>query len=169
MLTAPARQGKRMPRRVGDFVPEFDGLYCDGETFRERSFLDLRGERGAVLVFGGFVGSAVATNWWTRYESAGWHEFEEVPVLGVHRDGPYAVNAFLRERESPFGIFADVEGEIAAAFDLLEEREGMAGVRTARRAVFVATPDGTIVHAWTAEGWIDPVPRTEIEIAVEGL
>lgn len=158
-----------MPPAVGDPAPGFEGLYCDGQTFRRRSWTDSYGARGAVLVFGGFVGSAVATNWWTRYEAAGWHEFEAVPVYGVHRDGPYAVNAFIRERESPFGLFADVEGSIAEAYDLLEERGGMAGARTARRAVFVITAEGIVVHAWEAEGWIDPVPRRRIEAAVEGL
>jgi peroxiredoxin len=158
-----------MPPEPEDTAPAFEGLLCDGETFRPRSLADVRGERGTVLVFGGFVRSAIASNWWTRYENAGWHEFDGVPVLGVHRDGPYAVNAFLRERESPFSLFADVEGQIAAAYDLLTEREGMAGARTARRAIFVLDADGVVAHAWNTHDWISPVPRDEIRTAVEAL
>lgn len=158
-----------MPPRGGDTAPAFEGLYCDGEIFRSRTIGDSIGERGAVLVFGGFVFSAIATNWWTRYESAGWHEFEGVPVHGIHRDGPYAVNAFIRERESPFGIFADIEGSIAESFDLLERRDGMADVRTARRAVYVVDDERTIEHVWLAEDWISPVPRSAIEDAVASV
>jgi len=158
-----------MPPAPGERAPEFEGLYCDGETFRTRSLAAVRGDRGAVLVFGGFVFSAIATNWWQRYENAGWHEFDDVPVIGVHRDGPYAVNAFLRERDSPFGIFADVEGSIADAYDLLVEREGMAGVRTAGRSIFVLDADGVVDHVWRTDDWISPVPREEIEAAVAAL
>ncbi len=158
-----------MPPRAGETAPAFEGLYCDGETFRSRALAGSIGERGAVLVFGGFVFSAIATNWWTRYETAGWHAFDGVPVHGIHRDGPYAVNAFIRERESPFGIFADVEGSIAETYDLLERREGMADVRTARRAVCVLDGDGTIEHVWLADDWISPVPRSEIEEAVASV
>jgi len=158
-----------MPPAPGERAPEFEGLYCDGETFRTRSLAEVRGDRGTVLVFGGFVFSAIATNWWQRYENAGWQEFADVPVIGVHRDGPYAVNAFLRERESPFGIFADVEGSIADAYDLLVEREGMADARTAQRAIFVLDGDGVVDHVWRTDDWISPVPREEIEAAVAAL
>lgn len=158
-----------MPPAADETAPAFEALYCDGETFRPRSLDAVGGDRGTVLVFGGFVGSAIATNWWTRYENAGWHEFDGVPVVGVHRDGPYAVNAFLRERESPFAVFADVEGEIADAYDLLTERQGMAGLRTARRAIFVLDEDGIVEHVWDTQDWISPVPRDEIEAAVAAI
>ena len=158
-----------MPPAPGERAPEFEGLYCDGETFRTRSLAEVRGQRGTVLVFGGFVFSAIATNWWQRYENAGWQAFDDVPVIGVHRDGPYAVNAFLRERDSPFGIFADVEGSIADTYDLLVERDGMCGVRTAGRAIVVLDADGVVDHVWRTDDWISPVPREEIEAAVAAL
>jgi peroxiredoxin len=124
-----------MPPHAGDAAPGFEALHCDGETFRPRSLEESLGERGAVLIFGGFVFSAIAQNWWTRYEKYGWHEFDGVPVYGVYRDGPYAINEFLRERSVPFSFFADVDGAIADAYDLLVEREGMAGRPVGHRRV----------------------------------
>jgi peroxiredoxin len=158
-----------MPPDPGEQAPDFEGLYCDGETFRPRPLSAVRGNRGTVLVFGGFVGSAIATNWWQRYENADWDAFQDVPVIGVHRDGPYAINAFLRARESPFSMFADVEGSIAGAYDLLGEREGMAGIRTADRAILVIDGAGVVDHVWRTDDWISPVPRAEIEAAVADL
>lgn len=158
-----------MPPSEGESAPEFEGLYCDGETFRPRTLAESLGDRGAVLVFDGFVGSAIATNWWRLYELAGWHEFDGVPVYGVHRDGPYAVNAFIREREIPFGLFADVDGEIAEAYDLLTERQGMAGVHTSRRAIFVLDDEATVTYAWDTDEWVSPVSRSEIGAAVAEL
>ena len=156
-----------MPPTEGETALDFEALYCDGETFRERS-LSAVVDDGAVLVFSGFVFNAINENWFKQYERAGWDEFD-VPVVAVARDGPYAVNAFLRDIDSPFGAFADVEGRAADAYDLLAERDGMADVRTARRAILVLDSDREIRHAWVSDDWISPVPREDIETAVAAL
>jgi len=158
-----------MPPAVGDDAPEFEALLCDGETFRPTALRAALGERGGVLVFDGFVFSAIAQNWWTRYELAGWDEFDGVPVYGVVRDGPYSVNEFIRQMDSPFSIFSDLNGDAADAYDLLVERSGMAGTETARRGVFVLDDAGEVRFAWDTEEWIHPVPREEVEDAVETL
>lgn len=157
-----------MPPREGERVPDFEALRCDGETFRARTLTESLDAAGGVLVFFGFVFNAISDNWWTRYERAGWQEFD-VPVYGVGRDGPYATNAFLREADRPFEFFADVDGDVARAYDLLVEREGMAGVHTARRAVFVVDGDRVVRARWVGDDWISPVPREDIEEAVAGL
>jgi peroxiredoxin len=158
-----------MPPAVGDDAPSFEALCCDGETFRTTTFSERVGERGAVLVFDGFVFSAIARNWWRRYEQAGWDDFEDVTVTGVVRDGPYAINEFLRRNDSPFAMFSDVDGELAAAYDLLVDREGMAGLTTARRAIAVIDTEGIVRHVWDTDEWIHPVPREEIEAEIEQL
>lgn len=157
-----------MPPAVGDDIPLFEALLCDGETFRPRGLGDVIGEDGAVLVFDGFVFSAIAQNWWRRYEEADWNEFP-VPVYGVVRDGPYSINEFLRQLDSPFSIFSDLNGEAAEAYELLVERQGMAGTKTPRRAVFVIDGDGKVQYAWDTDEWIHPVPRDDVEAAVEQL
>lgn len=158
-----------MPPAVGDAAPEFEALLCDGETFRPTPLADRISDRGAVLVFDGFVFSAIAQNWWRRYDGAGWDAFDGVPVTGVVRDGPYSINEFLRGIDSPFSIYSDLNGDVAAAYDLLVEREGMAGTETPRRAIFVLDADGVVRHGWDTEEWIHPVPREEIEAAVADL
>ncbi|CAI50200.1 peroxiredoxin domain protein [Natronomonas pharaonis DSM 2160] len=158
-----------MPPEVGDHAPAFEALCCDGETFRPTSLTDAVGDRGAVFVFDGFVFSAIARNWWPRYEAYGWNEFDAVPVYGVVRDGPYSVNEFLRQLESPFSIFSDLNGDVAAAYDLLVERDGMVGTKTPQRAVFVLNSEGVVTERWLADDWIRPVPHEDIEAAVERL
>lgn len=158
-----------MPPAVGDVVPAFEALLCDGETFRPTPLADRIGDRGAVLVFDGFVFSAIAQNWWLRYDHADWDEFEGVPVTGVVRDGPYSINEFLRGIDSPFAMYSDVNGDVADGYDLLVEREGMAGTETAKRAIFALDADGVVRHAWHTDEWIHPVPREEVETAVADL
>lgn len=157
-----------MPPTEGQTVPDFEALLCEGETFRPARLSEELAANGAVLVFFGFVFNAISENWWKRYVRAGWHEFD-VPVYGIGRDGPYAMNEFLRSKELPFAFFADVETSVADAYDLLTEREGMADVRTAQRAVFVIDGDCEVQYAWTTDEWIYPVPRGDIEEAVSGL
>lgn len=158
-----------MPPSIGDDAPGFEALLCDGETFRPKELDAAIGERGAVLVFDGFVFSAIAQNWWLRYEHAGWDEFSHVPVYGIVRDGPYSINEFLRQLDSPFSIYSDLNGDVAEAYDLLVEREGMAGTKTPRRAVFVLDDEGVVRYAWDTDEWIYPVPREDIEDAVKAL
>jgi peroxiredoxin len=157
-----------MPPSEGDVAPDFEALYCDGEAFRARQLSETLDERGGVVVFFGFVFNAISENWWKRYKRAGWGEFD-VPVVGVGRDGPYSMNEFVRDKDLPFGFFSDLEGEVADAYDLLVEREGMAGVHTAKRAVYVLDGDREVQHVWTSDDWIHPVPREEIETAIDDL
>ena len=156
-----------MPPSEGERAPDFEALLCDGETFRPTRLSDVL-DGGCVLVFYGFSFSAIAENWWKRYERADWADFP-VPVVGVSRDGPYAQNAFLRYLDSPFRLFGDGEGTAARAYDLLTEREGMGETKTARRAVFVLDGDRRVTHRWLGEDWISPVPRKDVEAAVAEL
>lgn len=158
-----------MPPSVGEAAPGFEALYCDGETFRERTLASATGDRGTVLAFGGFVFGPVARNWFPRYVRYGWHDADGVALYPVQRSGPYATNAFLRRLDSPLEVFADVEGAVAEAYGLLAERDGMAGAKTARRGVFVLDDEGVVQYAYDTDEWIHPLPRDDVEDAIESL
>ena len=93
----------------------------------------------------------------------------EARLHGVGRDGPYSMNAFIRDVDSPFELFADVDGDVADAFDLLIVRQGMAGVHTSRRAVYVLDGDGVVRDRWIEEDYIRPVPTRELEESIRDL
>ncbi|WP_226481044.1 redoxin domain-containing protein [Natrinema amylolyticum] len=159
-----------MPPTEGETVTDFEALLCDGETFRSTPLSEALGARGGVVVCTGFAFSAIAQNWWKHFVRAGWDEFEDVPVLGVSRDGPYAQNEFLRWLDRPeFRFFADVNGEVSESLDLLAERSHMANVSTPWRSAFVLDSDREVRYAFVADDWISPLPREEIEAAVENL
>ncbi|WP_339104873.1 redoxin domain-containing protein [Haloterrigena salinisoli] len=159
-----------MPPTVGDELPDFEALLCDGETFRSTALSAALGERGGVLISTGFAFSAIAQNWWTQFVRAGWGAFEDVAVLGVSRDGPYAQNEFLRWLDEPaFRFFADVNGEIGESLDLLVDRDHMADVATPWRSAFVVDADREVRYAFVADDWISPLPLEEIEDAIASL
>lgn len=155
------------PPAVGEKAPTFTRLLCDGKTFRATDLNDVL-DGGAVLVFYGFTYSAIAENWWKEYARRGWDEFD-IPVVGVSRDGPYAQNRFLREMGLPFTLFADVNGTAIDRYGLTTVRDGMAGVETARRAVFVLDEERIVTERWLGEDWISPPPVEGLETAVESL
>lgn len=158
-----------MPPTVGERAPGFEALLCDGETFRSTPLAAVTAAGGgAVLVFSASAFSAIAENWWKRYDRAEWAEFD-VPVLGVSRDSPYGLNAFIRETDSPFRMFADVDGGASEAFGLLVEREGMANTSTPMRATFLLDADLTVRYRWVAEDWISPAPLEPVGEAVDAL
>lgn len=157
------------PLAVGERAPDFEALYCDGETFRPEHLRAVMGDRGTVLAFGGFAFSPPGRNWFRRYEWYGWTDHEGVAMVPVLRAGPYAANAFIRRLESPLAAFADVEGSAAEDYGLLTEREDMAGARTARRAVFVLDGEGVVRFAWVADRSDSPLPREAIDEAIDGL
>lgn len=152
---------------VDERGPEFTALLCDGETFRARS-LTAAMDGGCVLVFYGFAFSAIADNWWRRYDRAGWDEFD-VPVLGVCRDGPYAQNAFLRSIDSPFRSFSDPDGVAPEAYGLLSRRPDMADAGTARRAIVVLDGERTVRHRWVADDQLDAPSLSGVTEAVAEL
>lgn len=154
---------------VGDELPDLTALLCDGEAFRETSLRRASGERGVLVYFYGFSFSAIATNWWKRYRRYGWDGFDGVPMVGVCRDGPYAVNAFIRDVDAPFEIYADVDAELADAFGLRRSRDDMPDASTARRAVYLFDGDGTATYRWLADDDVSPVEVDEVETAVQEL
>lgn len=157
------------PPTEGDKAPDFEALLCDGEVFQNTTLNNVIDERGCVLIFYGFSFNAISLNWWKQYERMGWNQYSGISVVGVGRDGPYAINQFLRKIDSPFRVFSDVDGGVARKYSLLTEREGMANASTAKRAVYVLKPGRETNYSWISHDWISPVPTVEVESVLEEL
>lgn len=158
-----------MPPENGEVAPGFEALLCDGEVFEDTHVDDALGSRGGILYFQGFSFSAIARHWWKRFERGGWDEFDDLEVIGVGRDGPFAQNAFLRRIDSPFRVYADVDGYITDEFDLRIERDGMGHVSAPQRSVYVLDDDREVQYRWISPDTVSPPPVDEIEAAVEEL
>ncbi len=157
------------PLGVDDALPDVEALLCDGEVFRPRALEETVGDRGLLLSFHGFSFSAIATNWWKRYERYGWSDIEGVPLVCVCRDGPYAVNEFVRQVDASFDVYADVDAEIADAFGLRRSRDDMPDASTARRAVYVFDDAGRATYRWLSDDDVSPVDVDGVEEVVSSL
>lgn len=149
-----------MSSDTGTEAPDGTALHCDGETFYAQSLSNAMAD-GCVLVFFRFAFSATAENWWRRYDRANWNEFD-IPVYGVARDGPYALNAFIRDLDSPFVMFSDTNGTLCESYGLLTGVDDMAGQEVARRAVLVVDETREIRYRWVADDSLDAVSLSEV-------
>ena len=139
----------------GDEVLEFTRPFVTAEFWEDRplgSFAESeRSDGRTILVFTPMIGSFVAEYVWTELRDREWDALD-VPVLGISVATPYAISAFLDEFDVPFGIFADPANEIASAYGIAHDLDGMAGVSEPRLAFF-ALEDGTVADAWIAREW----------------
>jgi peroxiredoxin len=156
-----------MPLSHGEVVPAFEALRCDGETIREITLNEISGQEGTVIVTFQFAFSAIADNWWGKYTRDGWANFDDVETVGLSRDQPYALNAFLRGIDTPFVMCSDPDGTATKELGVLGCRPDMGDIRPAKRATFVLDDDRTITYAWVSESQLDPTPTDEVEAAVE--
>jgi peroxiredoxin Q/BCP len=71
-------------------------------------------------------------------------------ILGVSPDTPQAQKKFQQKYSLPFGLLADPDKKVAAAYGVLQEKN-MYGrkVMGIARTTFVIGPDGKIQHIFT--------------------
>lgn len=126
MVYTTSRRTCSTPPENGETAPKFETLLCDGEVFEGTHINDVLGERSCVLYFYGFVYSAIARHWCKRFDRANCDEFDDVNIIGVSRDGPFAQNEFFQQSDSPFSVYEDSGGYITDEFSRRIERDGMA-------------------------------------------
>ena len=136
----------------GDEAPDFTRPLVTDELWEDRSLADLAGEGRTILVFTPMIGSFVGKYVYDELLDRGWADRDE-RVVGVTASTPYGVSRFLDGGEYPFAIFADPGNDVATAYGIAHDLDGMAGVSEPRLA-FVAIDDELTVEAtWVATEW----------------
>ena len=111
---------------VGQKAPDFIApVVVDGEGFAMELFARIRQHEAVVLYFypADFVAEPTAELCAMR--QAGWHDSEELLVVGLSGDSLFSHAAYAREYELPFPLVSDFHGGIAESYGLLaEEWEG---------------------------------------------
>jgi len=146
----------------GEHAPSFTRPLVTNEYWENRSLESLLEDGPLVLVFTSMIGSFVARYVWSELADREWHNGER-QVVGVTASDPYAVSAFADEHELPFRLFADPANDVADAYGLAHELDGMAGVSEPRVAVLAIDADQTVEHAWVATEWPEFPPYDDLE------
>jgi peroxiredoxin Q/BCP len=134
---------------VGEVAPEFEGPSSLGGRFR---LSEQRGHPVVVYFYpaADTPGCTVETKAFRDLHP----EFQrrQVTVVGVSVDTPDDESKFARKFDVPFGLIADPDGKIAAAYGVV----GKSG--SARRVSFLIGPDGHVVETVDTS---KPMPHVE--------
>jgi peroxiredoxin len=124
---------------IGDEAPDFE--LTDQHTQPVR-LSDHRGRKAVALVFFPLAFSPVCTGELSgvRDDLASFQS-EDVQVLAVSVDSPFALGAFAEREGYEFPLLSDMwpHGEVARRYGVFNEDMGVA-----RRGTFVIDPDGVV-------------------------
>jgi peroxiredoxin len=151
----------------GDEAPDFTRPLVTDEFWADVALSDLADDGPVCLVFHPMDGSFPATYIWNelRDREVGDH----CTVVGVSISTPYAHKRLIEERDMDFRLFSDPSNEVARAYGVAHDLDGMAGVEEARPATVVVDEDRTVRYAWVAEEWPDFPPYDELEAELRSV
>ena len=90
----------------------------------------------------------------------------DVTVVGVTISTPYAVASFLDDTGLPYAMVSDPPNEVAEAYGVVHDLDGMAGIAEPRPAVFLVDSERSVEYAWVASEWPSVPPYDELETAI---
>jgi len=151
----------------GDRAPDFTRPLVTDEFWADASLSDLTDEGPVCLVFYPMDGAFPATYIWNELRDREWDD--HLTVVGVSISTPYAHKRLIEERGMPYDLFADPANEVAEAYGIAHELDGMAGVSEPRPATFLLDEDRTVQYAWVAEEWPDFPPYDALEAEIRAL
>jgi peroxiredoxin (alkyl hydroperoxide reductase subunit C) len=131
-----------MAPEVGREAPDFTLKDQNNQNVTLSSF---RGERSVLLVFYPFAFSGLCTNELCSVrDNLGDFQNDDVQVLAISTDHPYALKAWSQDQGFTFPLLSDFwpHGEVAKAYGAFYDARGMAV-----RATFLVDTDGIVRFA----------------------
>jgi len=150
---------------VGETAPDFTRPLVNEEYWEDASLSSLVADGPTLLVFHPMDGAFPTTYIWKEIDERGF--VADVQVVGVSISSPYEHKDLLKERAADARLFSDPTAEVAAAYDVEHDLDGMAGVTEHRPAVFLLDEERTIQYAWVAEEWPEFPAYDEIAAAID--
>ncbi|WP_247730811.1 redoxin domain-containing protein [Halovivax limisalsi] len=173
---------------VGETAPDFTRPLATAEEWADRSLASIADDGPTVLVFTTMAGAFLAKYTLTELRDRGVGIADPVhgadaddavaatdpgsdaaTVVAVSISSPYELVRFLDENELPYGVFSDPANEVAEAYGVVHDLDGMAAIAEPRPAIFVLDDERTIEYAWVAEEWPDTPPYDDVEAAIDDL
>ena len=153
--------------QVGQAAPPFK-LY---DTDRKRR--TLREFKGKTLVLVFFPGAFTETctkvleafrDMMPNFEAA------NAQLVAVSVNDPFTLAAFAAKHRIPFPLLSDYNRTAIRAYDVVQENYArLPGYTTAKRAVYVISPEGFVRYRWvTNNPRIEP-PYSEIQHAIDSI
>lgn len=154
---------------VGETAPDFTRPLVTPEYWEDVALTDLLVDGPVLLVFHPMDGSFVTTYVWNELRERGFDR-RDAQVVGVSISSPYEHKDTIRRRDiqSFTGLYSDPQNDVAEAYGVAHDLDGMAGLSEPRPAVFLVDEDRTVEYAWVATEWPDFPDYDAIEAAIDG-
>lgn len=150
---------------VGERAPDFTRPLVNEEYWEEVALSALLEVPPVVLVFHPMDGSFPATYIWTEIVDREWHE--HATVVGVSIATPYAHKRLIDEEDlAGYRLYSDPGNDVAEAYGVTHDLDGMTGIEEPRPAVFVLDGEGSVEYAWAATEWPEFPEYDEIEAVI---
>ncbi len=149
----------------GDVAPDFTRPLVGPEYWADTSLSEVVSGGPTLLVFHPMDGAFPTTYIWNAIDDHGFAA--DVQVVGVSASSPYEHTDLLEERGEAARLFSDPDAGVAAAYDVENDLDGMAGVTEHRPAVFLLDSDRTVRYAWVADEWPAFPDYEEIGAAID--
>ena len=131
-----------MAPEVGSQAPDFT---LKDQNNQDVSLASFRGERSVLVVFYPFAFSGICTSELCAVrDDLGDFQNDEVQILAISADHPYALKAWSESEGFDFPLLSDFwpHGEVSQAYGVFNESRGMAV-----RGTFLVDEDGVVRFA----------------------
>ncbi|MFB6079702.1 MAG: redoxin domain-containing protein [Haloferacaceae archaeon] len=148
----------------GDRAPDFTRPLVNGEYWEDVALSELTADGPVLLVFFPMDGAFPATYVWNELRDRALGD--SLTVVGLSISTPYEHETLIAERGMDYRLFSDPANEVAAAYGIEHDLDGMTGIDEPRPATYVLEPDRTVAYAWVASEWPEFPEYDELEAAV---
>ncbi|MCO8242670.1 redoxin domain-containing protein [Haladaptatus sp. AB643] len=153
---------------IGETVPDFTRPLVNTEFWENASLSDITADGRTLLVFHSMDGAFPATYVWNELRDRAWDDTYDVQIVGLSISSPYEHKTLIEEREIEYSLFSDPANDVAEAYGIVNDLDGMEGISEPRPAMFLLDEDRTVEYAWVATEWPDFPDYDEVESAIEG-
>jgi peroxiredoxin len=152
---------------VGETAPDFTRPLVNEEYWEDASLSAVTDGGPTLLVFHPMDGAFPTTYIWNEIDERGFTD--DVQVVGVSVSTPYEHKDLLDERAAGVRLFSDPAADVAAAYGIEHDLDGMTGVTEHRPAVFLLDESRTVQYAWAAAEWPAFPDYDAVEAAIDDL
>ncbi|PSQ25236.1 peroxiredoxin [Halobacteriales archaeon QS_9_68_17] len=153
----------------GDTAPDFTRPLVNDEYWEDAALSDLTADGPVLLVFHTMDGAFPTTYMWNEIRDRAWDEGNDLTVVGLSISSPYEHKATVEQRRIDYRLFSDPGNEVAEAYGIVNDLDGMTGISEPRPAVYLLDDDRTVEYAWVADEWPAFPDYDEVEDAIESL
>ncbi|MFX1563705.1 MAG: redoxin domain-containing protein [Promethearchaeota archaeon] len=135
-----------------------------------RTLAEFKGKTIVLVFFPGAFTEVCTRELCTLRDSLA--NFEEVnaQIIAISVNDPFTNYAFAEQNRLLFPILSDFNRKVIRAYDIVQENiGGLIGYTTAKRSVFVISPEGFIRYKWITDNpGVEP-PYSDVQHAVDEL